>query len=286
MAKVYDALRKAEEERGRQAGMAPGAPLAAPGTDFVAPVAGRAARRKGSTHSQPFWERWLSAFRRSADDPNSINKRRIAQLMPDSFVAEQFRTLRARLDSLAAQRPIRSIAITSALQGEGKTTAAVNLALVNSMNLERRVLLVDCDLRNPKIHKSLGLRPEAGLAEVLQGQASLDKAVMRVEGTSLDVLPVRSQPSNPSELLASTRMRNLIEELVGRYDLVILDTPATLALPDAKTVSELTDGLVMVVRADKTPQDDVQAALDVLDRRRVLGLVLNGANVDEAYYGY
>jgi len=286
MAKVYDALRKAEEERGRQAGGVPGSPVASPAADFVAPTPGRKGRRKGSTHSESIWERWIGALRRGTEDPNAINKRRISQLMPDSFVAEQFRTLRARIDSLAAQRPIRSIAITSALQGEGKTTAAVNLALVNSMNLERRVLLVDCDLRNPKIHKSLGLRPEAGLAEVLQGTASVDKAVMRVEGTSLDVLPVRSQPPNPSELLASARMRNLIEELVARYDLVILDTPSTLALPDAKTVSELTDGLVMVVRADVTPQDDVEAALDVLDRRRVLGLVLNGAQVDEAYYGY
>jgi Mrp family chromosome partitioning ATPase len=114
----------------------------------------------------------------------------------------------------------------------------------------------------------------------------VDKAVCRVEGTSLDVLPVRMKPPNPSELLASARMRNLMEELVGRYDLVILDTPSTLALPDAKTVSELTDGLVMVVRADATPQDDVEAALDVLDRRRVLGLVLNGARVDEGHYGY
>jgi len=281
MAKVYDALRKAEEERGRQAGMSPSIAGAPSTTDLVA-----GSRRAASAHKQPFWERWLRAMRRRSEDPNAVNKRRIAQLMPGSFVAEQFRTLRARLDSLAAQRPIRSLAITSAIQGEGKTTAAVNLALVNSMNLERRVLLVDCDLRYPKVHAALGLRPETGLAEVLVGDASVDKAVCRVEGTSLDVLPVRMKPPNPSELLASARMRNLMEELVGRYDLVILDTPSTLALPDAKTVSELTDGLVMVVRADATPQDDVEAALDVLDRRRVLGLVLNGARVDEGHYGY
>lgn len=284
MAKVYDALRKAEEERGRQAGGAVGASIASPATDFMAP--GPAARRKGRTYTESFLARWIAAWRRSPEDANAVNKRRIAQLMPGSFVAEQFRTLRARLDSLAAQRPIRSLCITSALQGEGKTTAAVNLALVSSMSLERRVLLVDCDLRNPKVHRSLGLRPDAGLGEVLEGEATLEKAVMRVEGTSLDVLAVRSQPPNPSELLAGPRMRSLIEELVARYDLVVLDTPSTLALPDAKTVSELTDGLVLVVRADMTPKEDVEAALDVLDRRHVLGLVLNGAQVDEAYYGY
>jgi len=285
MAKVYDALRKAEEERGRQAGVSPSIAGTPSTTDLVA-SGGVGSRTAARPRSESLWRRWLAALGRRPVDPNAVNKRRIAQLMPGSFVAEQFRTLRARLDSLAAQRPIRSIAVTSAVQAEGKTTAAVNLALVNSMNLERRVLLVDCDLRSPKVHAALGIRPEAGLAEVLTGEASLDKAVSRVEGTSLDVLPVRTKPSNPSELLASTRMRSLMEELVARYDLVILDTPSTLALPDAKTVSELTDGLVMIVRADSTPQDDVQAALDVLDRRRVLGLVLNGAHVDEAYYGY
>jgi capsular exopolysaccharide synthesis family protein len=221
-----------------------------------------------------------------AEDANAANKRRIAQLMPDSFVAEQFRTLRARLDSLAAQRPIKSIAMTSALSGEGKTTSAVNLALVSSLGVERRILLVDCDLRKPKIHRALGLRPEAGLAEVLLGQATLDKAIVRVEGTQLDVLPVRAMPPNPSELLSSPAMRTLMEQLVQRYDLVLLDTPAMLALPDAKTLSEMTDGIVMIVRADVTPQDDVNTALDILDRRRVLGLVLNGATVDEHYYGY
>ncbi|HTF35777.1 MAG TPA: CpsD/CapB family tyrosine-protein kinase [Myxococcota bacterium] len=212
-------------------------------------------------------------------------------LMPDSFVAEQFRHLRARLDSIAAQRPLRTIAMTSALPNEGKTTAAINLAVVCEMHLDRRVLLVDCDLRKPKVHRALGLRPEAGLAEVLQGDAPLEKAIMRVEGGAFDsgaleVLPVKAQPSNPSELLASAKFKSLIEELSRRYGLVILDTPATLALPDAKTISELADGLIMVVRADVTPQEDVQAALDILDRRRVLGIVLNDAQVDEHYYGY
>jgi len=97
---------------------------------------------------------------------------------------------------------------------------------------------------------------------------------------------VRAQPPNPAELLGSARMRSLVEEVARRYDLVVFDTPATLGLPDAKTVSELVDGLVMVVRADMVPREDVQSALDVLDRRRVLGLVLNGAPMDEQYYGY
>ena len=281
MGKVYDALRRAEEQRGRTAGAS--APVVAEWSPATAPV-----RKK----EQPLAKRLLALFGRKLveEGPNAGNKRRITLLMPDSFVAEQFRTLRARLDSLAAQRPMRTLAITSALAGEGKTTAAINLAIVTEMSLDRRVLLVDCDLRKPKIHRALGIRPEAGLAEVLSGEVPLEKAIVRVEGPfeggALDVLPVRQTPSNPSELLASAKFKTLVEELSRRYPLVILDTPATLALPDAKTVSELADGIVMVVRADATPQEDVEAALDILDRRRVLGIVLNGAQVDQHYYGY
>jgi Mrp family chromosome partitioning ATPase len=125
-----------------------------------------------------------------------------------------------------------------------------------------------------------------GLAEVLTGQATLDEAVLKVEGANLDVLGVRGRPANPSELLGSSRMRELVAEAAERYDRVILDTPAALGLPDAKAVADLCDGMVMVVRADSTRQDDVQTVLEILDRRRVIGLVLNGAVVDQGRYGY
>ena len=283
MGKVYDALRRAEEGRSR---LAPGGVAAAPAADWTPAVEVEKKRRV------PFWKRW---FQRTAllreEDATSGNKRRITLLEPDSFVAEQYRTLRARLESLAAQRPIHTLAIVSALPGEGKTSAAINLAIVSEMHLDRRVLLVDCDLRKPKIHRTLGITPTAGLAEVLLGQASLEQAIYKVtgpsfEGGALEVLPVHAMPPNPSELLSSAKMKSLIEELSRRYDLVILDTPAALALPDAKTVTELADGAVMVVRADTTPETDVQGALDLLDRRRVLGVVLNGSDIDQTYYGY
>jgi capsular exopolysaccharide synthesis family protein len=281
MGKVYEALQRAEAERGRRGAPVPG--VGAP----VAPAAERA-RMRATTSRIDRLRNWL--LRRGTeletDDANAFNKRRIALLQPDSFVAEQFRTLRARLDALAAERPVRTIAVTSAMPDEGKTTAALNLALVSSMNLDRRVLLVDCDLRRPKLHVALGLRAECGIAEVLAGDGTLDRAILKLEGTALSVLPVRLTPSNPSELLASDRMRTLVEELARGYDQVIFDTPPTLALPDAKTVSELTDGLVFVVRANQTPRDDVAAALDILDRRRVLGIVLNGVETETKRYGY
>jgi capsular exopolysaccharide synthesis family protein len=280
MGKVYDALRRAEEQRLELSGEMPANPAAA----TLAPGERRTARPW-------FWRRWLE-LRRSRrqqaalEDAGSWNKRRIALLRPDSFAAEQFRSLRARLDSIAAQHPLRTIAVASALPGEGKTLAAVNLAVVNSMSVGRRVLLVDCDLRRPRVHTTLGIAPEAGLAEVLKDRATLSEAVVKVEGLNLEVLGVRLQPPNPSELLASSRMRSLVEEAARTYDRVILDVPPTLALPDAKIMCDLSDGVVLVVRAGSTRSEDVTATLDVIDRRRVLGLVLNGVEDGARRYGY
>lgn len=276
MAKVFEALQRAEQERKRRAA---GEPVSA-ATVTLEPAA------RGRRGQPGFLQRLFSRARRGMDEASEINKRRISLVQPSSFVAEQFRTLRSRIDAIATQQPLRTIAVCSALPGDGKTTAAINLAIVTAMSVGQRILLVDCDLRKPKVHRALGLRPAAGLGEVLAEQASLDEALCKVEGTNLEVLPVRGRPSNPSELLASARMRALLQELAQSYDRVILDAPATLGLPDAKTLSELCDGLVLVVRAGSTPREDIQAALDVLDRRRVLGAVLNGADTDPGYYGY
>ena len=293
MGKVYDALRRAESQRSERSTPPAGFPATIDAPSEQAPsLRSREHGTNAPVREKPGrFARVLRLLRRdpseiAADDAGAINKRRIALLQPDSFVAEQFRTLRARLDSLAAERPMRTIAITSALPGEGKTTASINLALVSAMAVGRRVLLIDCDLRRPKVHTALGLRPEVGLAEVLTDQATAERAICKVEGSPLEVLPVRGAPSNPAELLSSGRMRTLLEELSRTYDMVILDTPPTLALPDAKILSEMVDGMVLIVRADETPEEDVEAAMDLLDRRRVLGVVLNGAETDTQRYGY
>lgn len=281
MAKVYEALRRAEEERKRRAGdtSSPVAPLDVP----PEPTAPKAAPAGGSKPS--IWDR-IRPGGRSRDTAAEVNKRRIAMLQPDSYVAEQFRALRGRIDALSTQRPIRTLCVASPLAGEGKTTAAINLATVTAMSVARRVLLVDADLRKPKVHQALGLRPEAGLAEVLTGEVGLDEAVLKVEGMNLEVLAVRGRPGNPSELLSSSSMRELVEEVSKRYDRVIFDTPAALGVPDSRAVAELCDGIVVVVRADVTSQQDVEAALELLDRSRLLGLVLNGAEVERGRYGY
>jgi protein-tyrosine kinase len=285
MGKVYDALRRAEEQRARRAQeTAPGEILGrvAPPETPAAPPRELAP----SPERRSLWRRLVGRRDRVAESTSALNKRRIALLQPESHVAEQFRTLRARLDAITASHPLRTIGVTSALAEEGKTMSAVNLALVSSMSVGRRVLLVDCDLRRPAIHRSLGLLPNAGLGEVLSGRAEAQDAIVKVDGTELEVLAVRGLPSNPAELLASERMRALVVELAGRYDRIILDLPPALGLPDAKTVSEVCDGTLFVVRAGRSTQQDVETALDVLDRRRILGFVLNETEAEAARYDY
>jgi capsular exopolysaccharide synthesis family protein len=283
MAKVYDALRRAEEERRK---------LSDPATQPLARLEWEPEATPDVTASA-LKPRRPSLFRRlwpkeiAEEGAADINKRRIALLQPDSYVAEQFRALRGRIDALETpERRIRTIAMTSALPGEGKTTASINLALVTALSVGRRVLLIDCDLRRPRVHSALGVQPKAGLAEVLNGDVTFEEAVVRAEGADLDVLAVRDRPVNPSELLGSPSMRELIVAVGKRYDRVILDTPAALGLPDAKAVGDQCDGLVMVVRADKTRQEDIQSVIEILGRNRVLGVVLNGSSADQSRYGY
>ena len=280
MAKVYDALRRAEEDRKRLRGDKSNRP-APLGVEPVGPAAEHIDRK-------PVWTRSGEALtpRPGPDGSAELNKRRIALLQPESYIAEQFRALRGRIDAIASQRAITTISITSAFPGEGKTTCAINLAIVTSMSLGRRVLLIDCDLRRPKIHPALGMKPEIGLAEVLAGASSIDDAILSAEGVALDVLPVCGRPANPSELLSSPEMSRLVEEVSGRYDRIILDTPAALGLPDAKAVSDLCDGIVVVVRADVTAQSDLEAVLEIMDRQRILGLLINDVDADQGRYGY
>ena len=282
----YEALLKAERDRkGKVAGGQPAAneplqwdstPQSAPVDDDRSGLVGRLfGKRKDKKKSKI-----------PVQDANEVNKRRIAILRPESYISEQFRMLRGRIDSLSAQRPIRTVAMTSANPGEGKSTASINLAIVESLGLGRRVVIVDCDMRRPTVHRSLGVAPDFGLCEILQGRATVDQALIKIDGTNLDAIVVRAQPPNPSELLASPEMKKLLDELAGRYDRIILDTPATLGLPDSKIVTELCDGVVVVVRAGVTPREEVAAVLDVLDRRRILGLILNGAEISRESYGY
>jgi len=281
MANIHEALQRAEAERQRVAA----------GKPAEKPIGEVAEKAGGKVQVQPAAPRLTGGKRKRPErrlnvDGGEVNRRRISLLAPDSFIAEQFRSLRSRIDAIATQRPIRTIAVTSSSAGEGKSLASVNFALVSSMSVGCRVILVDCDMRRPEVGNTFGLNPEAGLAEVLAGTASWEQGIVRIDDTNLDVLPVKSVPKNPSELLASRAMKELSESLAAAYDRVIFDLPPILGVPDAKIVSELSDGVLIIVRADKTPREEIEAALEVIDRQKILGLVLNGVDEEAERYRY
>ena len=307
MGKVFDALRKAAEERkaGRtvsQASPAPPAPTSAgaalppvpgePRIEREGPWIGArptprrarvAAAARGLGLGEALRAAWAFLRNRGREIPDeeiASVKRRIIQFDPYSPAAEQFRGIRTRIELLNENGACRVLAVTSALQGEGKTLTAINLALVMAMSLERRVVLVDCDLRKPKIHSTLGFPVEFGLTEVLRGEAPLERALIEMPKENLAVLPAGALPSNPAELLGTQRLRETVAALRDRFDYVILDTPAALPVSDPEIVCNLADGIIFVVRAGSTPREQVMQAMDHFNRERIVGIVLNSSEAE------
>ncbi|GIH20997.1 polysaccharide biosynthesis tyrosine autokinase [Rugosimonospora africana] len=204
-----------------------------------------------------------------------------------SLRAEALRKLRTNLRFVNIQEPSQVIAVTSATQGEGKTTTCCNLAITLA-ETGSRVLLVDADLRRPKVAHYFGLPSEVGLTDVLIGEVTVQDAVQPWGDKQLYVMASGSVPPNPSELLGSPRMAELLKSLREWADIVIIDTPPLLSVTDGAVVAVQTDGTVLVTRSGKTTQTQVTAAMRALQTvaARVLGCVLNmtKASKSDAYY--
>jgi capsular exopolysaccharide synthesis family protein len=193
-----------------------------------------------------------------------------------SVQAEALRKIRTNLRFVDVNEPARVIAVTSAVQGEGKSTLSCNLAIALA-EAGWQVLLVDADLRRPRVADYLGLRSGAGLTDVLIGEVAVDDAVQPWGDRSLMVLSAGSVPPNPSELLGSKAMADLLLELKGMTDIIIVDTPPLLAVTDGVVVAVQADGALLVTRYGKTGQTQVAAAAQALDAvgARSLGCLLN-----------
>jgi capsular exopolysaccharide synthesis family protein len=204
---------------------------------------------------------------------------------PSSGAAEQYRSLYYRLDRLREMRPLKVVALTSAVPGEGKTVTAVNLALTAARaNPERRILLVDADLRRSQVARYLGIKSKPGLAELLAGECEVKDVVRRFQSTRLAVIPAGATPEEPTGVLASARMKQMLKAVREGFDEVYLDLPPTLPFADATILAHQADGVVMVVRANVTPMRVVNLAVEQLGGAPVLGCVLNGAEQSLAPY--
>jgi capsular exopolysaccharide synthesis family protein len=204
----------------------------------------------------------------------TVAPRVVTLSQPNHPAAEQYRVLRYRLECLA-KSGIKALAFTSPQSGEGKTTTAVNAALALGKGGRNRVVLVDADLRRPGVASMLGLRANKGLADVVMGRASIDDCLWRFGGDELYILPAGNVPDDLSSVLYDPRMGDLMAALKQRFDFVVVDTPPVLPLADVPTLCRDLDGAVMVVRANHTPKELVNAAIDALYGVTVHGLVLN-----------
>ncbi len=212
----------------------------------------------------------------------------VTQSRPQSQMAESYRALRTSLLLTSAGAPPKVILVTSALPQEGKTTTSINCAIVLAQK-GARVLLLDADLRRPGIHKTLSMGPCSGLSNVLTGSTALQPAIVR-SGLlpTLYVLPAGTPPPNPAELLASSNMQDVLDQLREEYDHIVIDTPPTLSVTDAVVMSTRADAVVLVIRSGHTTKQALRRARDLLMRvnAKVSGVLLNAVDLSSPDYYY
>lgn len=198
--------------------------------------------------------------------------------------AEQFRTLRSRLQQIRNDQPLRTILITSSVSGEGKTFVASNLAHAIVRKADQRAILIDADLRRPRLHKLLGAPSTPGLSDYLSGNADVMQIIQHgAQSEGLCFIPAGSAVTNHSELLSGEKVKTLLNHLTTIFDWVIIDSPPCLPVADAGVLATLCDGVLVVLRANSTPAAAVQKSCQQLEGRNVVGVVLNGASEDHAY---
>jgi polysaccharide biosynthesis transport protein len=212
----------------------------------------------------------------------------VTQSRPKSQMAESYRSLRTSLLLTSVGGPPRVILVTSALPQEGKTTTSINLAIVLAQK-GTRVLLMDSDLRRPSIHKTLGMGPRSGLSNVLTGNIELEQAIIRSTILpNLFLLPAGTPPPNPAELLASSKMKDVLVQLGEEYDHIVIDTPPTLSVTDAVVISTAADRVVLVIRSGQTTKQALRRARDLLLQvnARVCGVLMNAVDLNSPDYYY
>jgi capsular exopolysaccharide synthesis family protein len=199
---------------------------------------------------------------------------------------EEFRTLRARLYKIREKQPLKSLLITSALPAEGKSFVAANLAQVICRQHERRVLLIDGDLRKSRLHVSLGAPHSPGLSEYLRGDVDEFACIQQSPEPNLFFLPGGEPASNPAELLGNNHWSLLLEKMTSVFDWVIVDSPPAVPITDASVLARTCDGVLFVVLAGSTPFDLAQKACDEFRDKHLVGAVLNRMEAARGYGAY
>jgi capsular exopolysaccharide synthesis family protein len=200
--------------------------------------------------------------------------------------SECFRTLRSRLHQIAATRTLKRILVTSSVPGEGKTFVTANLAMSIIRQPNRRVLLIDADLRASRLHLPFGAPATPGLTEYLRGDLDEYSVIQSGISENLCLIAGGSETANPSELLLSERMKRLLDFATPIFDFVILDSPPAIPVHDPILLADFCDGTLLVVRADVTDVEVACRAAAEFEHKNLLGVVLNGVGPDATYGEY
>ncbi|MDS0526516.1 CpsD/CapB family tyrosine-protein kinase [Clostridium sp. SHJSY1] len=206
----------------------------------------------------------------------------------DASVIEAFKTLRTNILYSSLDKKMKTIMITSAEPAEGKTTSSCNLAISFAKD-GKKTLLVDCDLRKPNIHRKFNISNLSGLTDVLVGEEKLEIALENYSD-NLDILTSGTKAPNPTEILGSKYMETFLESLKDLYDIIIIDSAPLNSISDSQILGAKVDGVLMVIRANKTKRDSIVEAKDLLEKvsANLLGVVLNGVETShkKSYYYY
>ncbi len=296
MSRIHEALKRAEQERAAaQGGQAPGfAPAVAPEAPPVIPESGEhAVARPGSPST---FSAAASSFSGAFSLDSLLGRTPKVDWQPDQKAmlffngnesgrgTEEFRTLRSRLYHLRENMTLKKVLVTSALPKEGKSFTSANLAQVLVRQHGRRVLLIDADLRAPRLHLMLGTAPAPGLAEYLQGTSDEFSIMQRGSMENLFFIPSGDQISDAAEMVANGKLKILLQRVEPLFDWIIIDSPPAVPVSDAGVLAKACDGVVMVVRSNATPIDMARRAREEFPDQALVGVVLNGTNTETTPY--
>ncbi len=269
MGKVHDALKKADKEHKKKVPVLQGI--------------NDKNESEGSSSVLPFMQ-LKKTVSESKIDPNLIS-----YYAPQSVEGEMFKLLRSNILFPSKGKPPRSIMVTSAIPGDGKSFVSANLAISIAQGVEDHVLLMDCDMRSSSIHNIFGYDDVPGLSEYLSKGEPISSLILKTIVDKLTLLPGGTQPPNPSELLSSQQMADLLVEVKTRYKdrFVILDSPPPQLTAETHALARSVDAIVLVVRSGKTPRSITKELVEKLGRDKILGVVLNDFRIRiPGYYGY
>jgi capsular exopolysaccharide synthesis family protein len=285
MSRIHEALKKAEQER---AAVAQGSytdasvSVPAPMSDFPS-VEASAAAASPSLSPQFTLDNLLARCPVSQwnPDPETMLFFKGQDNAPGM---EEFRTLRSRLYQMREKAPLKKLLISSSLPREGKSFVAANLAQVLVKQHGRRVLLIDGDLRGPKLHVVLGASEKPGLSDYLMGERDEFSVMQRGSMENLFLIPAGKRVSSPAELVANGRLKFLMSRVEPLFDWIVMDSPPAVTVSDPSLLANFCDGVLLVVRSTVTPFDAARKARMEFGDKQLLGVVLNGVDNDASTY--